>query len=112
MATLTVQSVTNAGAIPTYTTAAGGGDAMAVGDRNFLHVKNGGGSGITVTVTATLQCSQGSVHSISAVSVANASEKMFGPITNKFADTSGLAQITYSGVTSVTVGAFALSANA
>lgn len=109
MATLSLQSVTTAGSTITPVAAAGGGDAMPTGPKNMLRVVNGGGSPITVTVTSVQACSQGGTHSISAVSVTNGTTKEFGPITSRFADSTGLAQITYSGVTSVTVAAYAVA---
>jgi hypothetical protein len=110
MATLTVQPVVAGGTAATYQAAAGGGDAMATGPANFLHVKNGGGSSVTVSVAAFQQCSQGSLHGIGPVTVPNGSERMIGPVTNRYADpATGLAPINYSGVTTVTVGAFSVS---
>lgn len=112
MAALTLQNITRAGTTLTFGAAAGGGDTMPVGDRNFLYVKNGGGSPITVTVAAVTQCNQGSTHSISAVSVPNGSEKCWAPVNAIFADgTDGQAHITYSAVTSVTVAAVSLAAS-
>ena len=41
MATLATQVIALTGLNPTYASAAGGGDKCEVGDRQFLHVKNG-----------------------------------------------------------------------
>jgi hypothetical protein len=109
MATLAIQNLASAGVAPAYVAAAGGGDAMATGHANFLHVKNGGGSPINVTIASPRTCDQGSTHPL-VVSVTNGQERMIGPITTRYADpTTGLAVITYSGVTSVTVGAFGVA---
>ena len=110
MATLATQVVTRAGAVPTYAAATGGGDAMACSADSFLHVKNGGGSSITVTLAIPAGTSgwPQAAYTNSVVTVANASEKMIGPIQPQlYADpVTGLCTITYSGVTTVTVGAF------
>ena len=112
MALLATQNVvlTGSGLTPAYTAAAGGGDTTAAGDRVFLHVKNGGGSPITVTLTTPGTVSDVAV-SDPTYSVTNAQERMIGPLKPQlFADpTTGLVSIAYSGVTTVTVGAFQLS---
>jgi hypothetical protein len=109
VATLTVQDILAAGTGATYQAATGGGDAMPTGPNNFLHVKNGGGASITVTIAATGACSQGVLHPISVV-VPNAGERMIGPIPARYKDAvTGLAQISYTAVTSVTVGAFQMT---
>lgn len=112
MATLSTQVVTRAGIVPSYAAAAGGGDAMAVGSGMFLHIKNGGGASITVSLAIPSGASGWSnvAYGVTAVSVANASEKMIGPVQAPiYADpTTGLCTITYTGVTSVTVAAINL----
>ncbi|MCG6499463.1 hypothetical protein [Kitasatospora sp. A2-31] len=107
MATLPVQAVAIAGLNPAYSSASGGGDKVACGERTFLHVKNGGGSPITVTLAATGSV-RGQTVTSPTVSVPASGERMIGPITaDLFAGvTDGLASISYSGVTTVTVGAF------
>jgi hypothetical protein len=109
VATLTTQVVTRAGVTPTYGAAAGGGDAMACSDDSFLHVKNGGGAPITVTLAIPSGASSYSnvAYTNTQVSVSNGSEKMIGPIKSAiYADpTTALCVITYSAVTSVTVAA-------
>lgn len=111
MATLTVQQITRAGVDPSLSAAAGGGDSFLPGDDVFLHVNNGGGGSITVTVAG-----QGTVLPNMdipdvAVAVGAGTDRFIGPFPSQyFADPSdGLADITYSGVTSVTVGAFRLN---
>jgi len=107
MATLTTQVVNRAGTIPTYGAATGGGDAMSCSDDSFLHVKNGGGSAITVTLAIPAGASgyPNVAYTNTIVSVGNGSEKMIGPIKAAiYADpVTGLCTITYSAVTSVTV---------
>jgi len=110
MATLTTQVLTRAGVGPTYAAATGGGDAMTCGADNFLHIKNGAGA----TMTVTLAIPSGSsgypnvAYTSTAVAVPNAGERMIGPIQAPIYQdpTTGLCTITYSTTASVTVGAF------
>lgn len=103
MATLATQVVPNAGLQATYATAAvAGGDKCATGDGVFLHVRNGAGAPITVTLAT-----PGTVDSLAvadrAVVVTNALEK-FIPVPDLYRDPAdGLCAITYSSPTSVTV---------
>lgn len=108
MATLTTQTITQAGTTPTYVAAAAGGDKLNPGPTTFVHVKNGGAGSITVTVDSVAPCSQGADHNL-VVSVPNGEERMIGPLpADRFASaTDGLVSITYSGVTTVTIGSFA-----
>jgi hypothetical protein len=110
MATLALQSITRNGVGPTYAAATGGGDACPTGDDVFLHVKNGGGSSITVTLAVIPGAAPfpQTVVTNTVVTVPNAGERMIGPLKSQlYMDpTTGLCQITYSGVTTVTVGVF------
>jgi hypothetical protein len=103
LATLTTQTISRAGIQESLVAAAGGGDACECGD----------GSPITVTlnVPATTQAF-GEPISNRAVSVTNAQHRLIGPIKSSLyrSPTTGLCSITYSGVTSVTVGVFKLPA--
>lgn len=113
MATLTPQVINRAGTQITLVAAAGGGDAMACGATNFLRVNNGGGSPITVTLAIPSGVSgfPNAAYTNTAVSVTNGTEKSIGPIPAQlYADpVTGLCTITYSAVTSVTVGAIQLA---
>jgi hypothetical protein len=105
MSELTVQKVVLAGLEPSYGAAAAGGDEFVNSGRSFIHVKNGGGSSIDVTVDSQTPCSQGYDHN-AVVAVPAAGERMIGPFPkDRFNDANGKAQITYSGVTSVTIAA-------
>jgi hypothetical protein len=78
----------------------------------FLRINNGGGSPITVTMTVPAARTYEPNVAITspAISVTNGQSRMIGPIdAATFQDpTTGLCTITYSGVTTVTVGAFNL----
>ena len=106
MAALTVQNVALIGLAPAYAVAAGGGDTFVNNPDTFLHVKNGGASPITVTVVTPATVNSIAIADV-AVSVPAAGERMIGPFipTNLFNDSTGVASITYSAVTSVTVAA-------
>lgn len=102
MALLSGQNVAPTGLSPSYSAAAGGGDSFFNDGRTFLHVKNGGGGSINVTIDANVACNIGTEHDL-VVAVPNGQERMIGPFpTNRFLDT---VNITYSGVTSVTIAA-------
>ena len=110
MADLATQDITLAGLAPAYVAAAGGGDKIVSPDADtFLHVKNGGGSSITVTVVTPGTTIGGLALADVSVSVPNAGERMIGTFPAEYfgnpAD-SGKAAVTYSGVTTVTVGCF------
>ena len=110
MAALSNQSVVRAGLNPAYAAAAGGGDTFRPGRKVYLHVKNGHTAAQTVTVAT-----PGSVIGLDiadvSVSVPNAGERVIGPFPPEhFAGSGGLANITYSGVTALTIGVFELSA--
>lgn len=109
MATLTLQRVRAAtGTTLTRANATAGGDKCPVGDNVLLHVRNGGGSPITVTIDSTGKTFNGSDVPDTVVSVAAGAEAII-PITADYRNaTDGLATITYSGVTTVTVAALAV----
>lgn len=101
MAALTTQVVSVAGIVPTYASAAGGGDTFTNTGNEFLHIKNGSGSPITVTVACTATKYKGATITNQAVSVTNGSELMVKPFAP---DITGVtAAITYSAVTSLTI---------
>ncbi|MFC5744829.1 hypothetical protein [Actinomadura rugatobispora] len=106
MAQLNVQAVTRAGTglNPTYVTASGGGDTVRTGPRTFLHVKNGHSSPQTVTIVTPGTYNGLAVDDLE-IAVPNAGERMIGPIDDTFRASTGLASITYSGTTSLTIAA-------
>ena len=104
MATLTLYQTDLGGVVPSYAAAAGGGDEFVNDGNTMLHVKNGSGGAITVTVNSLVACDQGSDHD-SVTSVGAGAESMIGPFDRtRFNDPiTGRAAITYSGVTSLTL---------
>lgn len=107
MAALAIQQVVITGLTPSLTAAAGGGDTVAVtDDRCFLVARNASGSPITVTVVVPGVFAGQSLTDIPVSVPATTGEKWI-PLPKALADlTTGLINITYSGVTSLTVGAF------
>jgi len=112
MAVLSVQKIVKAGLTAAFAAAAGGGDSWQNTGREFLEVINAGVGSINVTIAAQAgACGTYGVtnaaHDI-VVAVSNGVTKRIGPIDPvAYNDSNGRAQITYSGVTSVTVGVFA-----
>lgn len=112
MALLTTQTVVRGGVTPTYT-AVSASDTFVPDGQTFIHVKNAGGSPDTcVVVTPTGADPQGLSYADNSVSVTNAQERMIGPFPAQFfADSTigGLATVTHSFTTSVTVAVIKLS---
>ena len=109
MALLTLQTMTAAGLVPTTTAAAGGGDTVALASAtdstSYLQVTNGSGSPITVTLVDPGATPAGNTTTAPAVSVAAGATKLF-PLNPALVNPStGVINITYSAVTTVTVAA-------
>lgn len=111
MATLATQNISLAGLADALAAAAGGGDAFTPDKETFLRVNNASGGAITVTVV-TPGTIRGIAEADPQISVPAGQSRMFGPFPPElFGDpaNAGLASITYSGVTSLTIGAFKLA---
>jgi hypothetical protein len=110
MALLAAQVVSIAGLNPTYAAAAAGGDEFANNGRRMLHVQNGSGSSITVTIT-TPGTTAGLSIADPAVTVPNSGSRMIGPFpTGLYNAADGNVDVAYSAVTSVTVAVIELPA--
>ena len=106
MATLTVNQVTITGLTDALVAAAGGGDDFLNTGKEWFEVNNGGGGSITVTF-ATPATVEGVAIDNPAIAVGAGVRKKIGPFApGLFNDSNGKVQVTYSGVTTVTVGAF------
>ena len=114
MATLTTNSINRAGIAGALGAATGGGDAAVCSTDNYLEVNNGGGAPITVTLAIPAGASSypNVAYTNTAVSVTNGQRRLIGPLTPALYQdpVTSLCTITYSAVTSVTVGVFNLSA--
>lgn len=102
MAALSAQRVATSGTAPTYSAASAGGDTAPVGGGLKLHVSNGSGSAVTVTVVTP--------GTLDGLSIGDASLSVpagghgFIPLTSVYRDpVTGRANITYSAVTTVNV---------
>ena len=111
MATLTPVAPAFTGTVFAPAAASAGGDAFANPRGNaFFYVKNGSGGSLTVTFGAVAGARPADgpypamTLSNNAVAVAAGVEKIIGPIPSGFNDGSGNVQVTYSGVTTLTVG--------
>ena len=116
MATIAIQTINDAGRTPTYAAATtGAGDVADNAGNMFLHVKNGSGSEVTVTVTAqttTVESQQYGTLTKANVTkaIAGGADAFIGPFKTKaFNNASNQIVVTYSAVTSVTVAAFVLA---
>lgn len=109
MATLTMQKPTLSGIALTYSNCSAGGDEFVNNSgRVCIHVKNGNTAAQTVTVNSQKPCDQGYDHDV-VVSIPASSDRLIGPFTtDRFNDANGKVQITYSGVTSMTIAAIEL----
>lgn len=111
MAALTTQKPSTAGVALTYGSAAGGGDTFVNTGREFVHIKNQSGGTITVTISSgSNKCSFGvsnAAHDITHA-LLTMTDAMLGPFSkDQFNDASGNVNITYSGVTSLTLAVLA-----
>lgn len=110
MAALTTQTIARTGITPTYAAVAAS-DTFTPDGQTFIHVKNAGASPDSCVVAVLAGDPPGLVISDNTVSVTNAQERMIGPFPAQFfADpTTGLATVTHTFTTTVTVGVFKLS---
>lgn len=109
MATLTLNTVAITGTDETLVAAAVGGDAIPNdAGKSYLIVNNGSGSSITVTIDAVnTNAPTGLTFTDPTVTVAAGVRKIIGPFSpSYFNDTNNRVNVTYSAVTTVTVGAF------
>lgn len=115
MATLTVQNIAKTGLNPVYGAVALSDTFLNVGDeRNYLHVKNGSGASINVTVVA--QKTQVKVPGVGQLTIANqivavpaGQERIIGPFSEAFNDANGMVVVNYSAITTVTAAALRLA---
>lgn len=107
MATLNYQSAQPSGTTLTLAAASGGGDKVKAKDNGCVLVTNGGGSSVTVTIDTPGNDKYGNAIPQITKAVAAGASAVFGPFGKDLENPSDhLVAISYSGVTSVTVGAF------
>ncbi len=106
MATLTASPVVRTGLADNPVSAAAGGDTLTNTGKEWIEVINASGGAITVTISATVD---GTLVALQAVSVpATTGRRKIGPFPPHLYGTA--VAITYSAVTSLTIGAYSLSA--
>jgi len=107
---LTVQNVTmDASLTPAFDAANADGNFFTNTGRILLYAKNGSGSPIVMTIVSQTDCNQGATHDIE-VTIPAGSEEMVGFFSNnRFNDSDGYAQITYSDVTTLTIGVMSVA---
>lgn len=108
MAELTIQQLDSLGITPSYAAASANGDSFVNTRGTFVHVKNGGGGSITVGVAvfaAKVTVPDAGEIATDPISIAipAGQERVFQA---PFGIYGGHPTITYTGVTSVTVGVF------
>jgi hypothetical protein len=106
MAVLAVTPVIRTGTTDVTVSASAGGDLLPNTGKEWVEVINGGGGAITVTASGYVDAQ---VVAIQAVSVGAGVRRKIGPFPpHIYNNTSQQVAITYSGVTTVTVGAYSL----
>lgn len=108
MATLTTKTIAVTGTDPTFVAASAGGDAVQPHHSGFLHVRNGSGASVTVTVAVPGTTKFGQAEPDVPVVVPAGTDRLIGPLSYDLADSTDLVHVTYSAVTSVTVAALVL----
>ena len=108
---LSVQTIAQAGIEPSYEAANADGEAVPNNGLMFIHVKNGGGSQITVTIQTPVAY-DGLALEDQTVTIDAGDEKMIGPFSTRFNQAGGTDKgkvyVDFSAVTSVTIAAFRL----
>lgn len=110
MALLSVTQIArNSAVVVTLTAAAGGGDSFPNTGAEFVEILNGSGASITVSATQVAVVDSGTPGT-KAVVVTAGSRVMFGPFPPSiYNDTLGRVNLTYSGVTSLSLNPFRLN---
>ncbi len=104
MAALTAQIPRITGTALTFASASGGGDTCPISNTGCLHVKNGSGSPIDVTIAVPGTDDFGQARPDPVIAVAAGAHTVIGPLSSPLlANGSGVVDISYSSATSVTV---------
>jgi hypothetical protein len=112
MAVIAIQTVVDTGITPTLAAATSSDTVQDDGQaRTYLEVVNGGGGSINVTIPsqqANVQVPGVGVLTVAdiVVAVTNGQRRFIGPFSRAYINASGNVTVNFSGITSVTVGAF------
>lgn len=108
MAILSVTKITRAGVAMNLVNASSGGDSFPNDGNTFFVVRNAGAAAITVTIATPARIWGIDIADLS-VNVGAGDTAFIGPFPEQiFNDENGRVNVSYSAVTSVTVGAFSL----
>ena len=103
------RSPVSTGATISFAAASGGGDTATWYSDLCIHVRNGGVGSINVTIDVPGTCNFGAAANAAhdtVIAVAAGAEKIIFVGDEKFRQDDGTVAISYSGTTTVTVGAF------
>lgn len=106
MATLAIQNIDNDGLTPVYVAAAAGGDKVIPGQGSYIHVKNASAGSINVIVVTPETVDGDLTVQDRTVAVAAGTEMKIAVGSRYRNPADGLASLTYSAVTSLTLGSF------
>lgn len=106
MATLAVQTISQAGLNPVFADATAGGDKVQPGPGVYLDVRNNSAAATTVTIATQRASNYGDSPNVAVVVPSGQHRKIAVSDSARFAAADGLAVITYSAVVSIAVGAF------
>lgn len=102
MALLGKQQPTNSGVAPTYN-AVSASDTVANSGKTLLHVKNGSGASINVTLVGRAQL-DGVTFPDKVIAVPAGQERMIGPVPSAlYNDANGLVTVNFSATATVTM---------
>jgi hypothetical protein len=100
MALIAAQTIAATGTVVTFT-AVNASDTFVGDDRQVLHVKNGGGGSINVTLVDSGLTPAGNAGTSQVVAVGAGAEKEIA-VPRSLQNTSGICTVNYSGTTTVT----------
>lgn len=107
MAVLSVIQVTRSGVADTLVAADSEGDSFPNTGREWLEISNGGGAPVTLNIAGVVDGQ--TVAALRSYSIAAGARRKIGPFpTSLYNDTNDRVALSYSGVSSVTVGVFTL----
>ena len=107
---LTVQAIVRAGDEPTYEAANSDGEEFDNTGKQFLHIKNGSGGSITITIVTPGTVDEGDLAVADrTIAIPAGKERMIGPFPPAtYNQSDETVDVNFSGVTSLTIGAFSL----
>ena len=105
MATLTAQTIVRAALTPALAAAAAGGDEFVNTGKEFVELENASVGDIVATFVTTATV-DGLAVADRTVTIDAGERRFVGPFSSSYEDSETKIQITYDGVTSLTIGVF------